>query len=84
MRFKKNDVIELEITDITNLGFGVGRCDGAVIFVSGAVTGDLIDARIIKVGSSFSVARVERYKRLSDKRCNDRCHIGACKSCAYK
>ena len=33
---KKNDVLKLEITDITNLGFGVGKSGGQVVFVSDA------------------------------------------------
>ena len=50
---KKNDVIELEITDLNNLGNGVGRIDGRVVFVRGAVSGDLVRARIIKINKSL-------------------------------
>ena len=42
MNIKKNDIIELEITDLNNLGCGVGKTDdGVVVFVKGAVTGIL-------------------------------------------
>ena len=44
---KKNDVLRLEIVDITNLGFGVGRHEGQVVFVSDAVKGDVVRAKII-------------------------------------
>ena len=81
---KKNDLLTLEITDITNLGFGVARCEGEVIFVSDAVTGDTVKARIIKCGASFSVARVEEYIALSPLREEGRCDNKRCKSCAYK
>lgn len=81
---KKNQVITLEIIDLTNLGFGVGRYEGQVVFVSDAVTGDTVKARIIKVGSSYSVARVEEYLKKSALRVNDRCSNSLCKSCAYK
>ncbi len=58
---KKNDIITLDIIDLNNLGCGVGKtADGAVVFVKGAVTGDRIEARIIKVSTSFSVGRLER------------------------
>ena len=53
MKLKKNDVLVSEIVDITNLGFGVAKVDGAVIFVSGAVPGDVAKIKIIKVGSSL-------------------------------
>lgn len=61
MNIKKNDVIELDITDLNNLGCGVGKTDdGIVIFVKGAVTGDRVLTRIIKVSSSFLVGKLER------------------------
>ncbi len=84
MKFKKNDVFTSEIVDITNLGFGVAKIDGAVVFVSGTVPGDLAEIRIIKVSSSYSVGRVERFIKLSDKRVEGRCDMSLCRSCAYK
>ena len=61
MNIKKNDIIELEITDLNNLGCGVGKtADGLVVFVKGAVTGDRVLAKIIKVTSSFLVGKLEK------------------------
>ena len=84
MKLKKNDLFTAEIYDITNLGFGVTKHDGQVVFVGAAVPGDECEIRIIKVGSSYSVGRVERFIRKSDKRVEGRCHNNACRSCAYK
>ena len=81
---KKNDCFNLEIYDITNLGFGVGKKDGQIVFVSGAVPGDIIAAKVIKVTKSYAVARCEDFIKLSDKRCSPRCKNRLCKSCAYK
>ena len=81
---KKNQIITLEITSITNLGFGVGRVDGVVVFVSGAVPEDTVEVKIIKVASSFAVGRVEKFLKRSTLRVCDRCDISACSSCAYK
>ena len=80
---KKNDLLTLKIEDITNLGFGVAKNGGAVIFVSDTVPGDEVAARIIKAASSYSVARVESYLVRSALRA-ERCPNSACKSCAYK
>ena len=55
MKLKKNQTIELDIIDITNLGFGVGKHEGEVVFVSGAVTGERILAKIIKVKKVFFI-----------------------------
>lgn len=58
---KKNDIVTLTVTDLNNLGYGVGRLgDGCVVFVAGGVTGDTVEARIIKVAPSYLVARLER------------------------
>ena len=84
MKLKKNQTIELDIIDITNLGFGVGKHEGEVVFVSGAVTGERILAKIIKVSSSFAVGRLERLLSPSEYRTDDRCQNRACQSCAYK
>ena len=84
MKLRKNDVFTAEIVDITNLGFGVCKKDGQVVFVSGAVPGDVAEIKIIKVGSSYSVGRAEKYLSLSDRRVEDRCRSSLCRSCAYK
>ena len=59
MKLKKNDITRAEIVDITNLGFGVAKAEGQVIFVSDAIPGDKCKIRIIKAGGSFLVGRVE-------------------------
>ena len=84
MAFKKNQTVKVEINDITDLGFGVGRVDGAVIFVSDTVPGDVIEAKIIKVNNTYLVGRAEKYIKKSTRRVTDRCTERACKSCAYK
>ena len=81
---KKNDVIKLKIDDLTNLGFGVGRHTGMVIFVSDAVPGDECEIRIIKINKSYAVGRIEKFIKKSDMRVENRCPISACKSCAYR
>ena len=84
MAFKKNQCVTVEINDITDLGFGVGRVDGAVVFVSDTVPGDVAQVKIIKVNKTYLVGRVEKYIKKSDMRVSDRCDERACKSCAYK
>ena len=81
---KKNDVIELEIYDITNLGFGVGKHEGQVVFVNDAVPGDLISAKIIKITASYAVGKLESLIRPSEKRCEGRCLSKLCHACPYK
>ncbi len=81
---KKNETLVLEITDITNLGFGVARHEGLVVFVSGAVPGDTAKVKIIKVNKSYAIARAEQILTPSEHRCSSNCSFLSCKSCAYK
>jgi len=81
---KKNDIINLKIESITNLGFGVGRHEGLVIFVSDAVTGDEAEVKIIKLTPSYVVGRVEKFIKTFELRDTSRCNNKSCHSCAYK
>ncbi len=81
---KKNDLIELEIDGMTNLGFGVGRHGGMAIFVGGAVIGDKVSAKIIKLAPSYAIGRIESILSPSDRRTDRRCECTACSACAYK
>ena len=82
---KKNSVIELDITDINNLGNGVGRIDGRVVFVRGAVSGDRVKARVIKVNKSFLVARIEEILIPSFEREDGFCDAPlSCGGCVYR
>lgn len=84
MKLKKNDLLTVDITDITNLGFGVARHEGEVIFVSDAVTGDKALVKIIKVTSSYAVGKLTKIISHSPYRTEGRCTVAQCKSCAYK
>ena len=88
---KKNDVVRLSIEEINNLGCGVahvggeGREAGTVVFVRDAVTGDVLDARIIKVNKSYLVARIERLIIPSPLRTEeDACPARGCGGCVYR
>jgi len=87
---KKNDVVRLSIGEINNLGCGVGHLPssdgtrGPVVFVRDAVTGDEIEARIIKVNKSYLVARIERILTPSPLRCTPDCEAKGCGGCVYR
>ncbi len=83
MKLKKNQILDVEIIDITNLGFGVAKADGEVIFISDTVPGDRVQVKVIKVASNYAVGKAEKYLSLSNKRA-ERCENRLCKACAYK
>ncbi len=56
----KNDIVTLDIVDLNNLGYGVGRLpDGRVVFVPGTVSGDRVTAKLIKINAKYCVAKLE-------------------------
>ena len=84
MEIKKNDIFTVDITDINNLGNGVARLDGKVVFVKGAVIGDRARVKIIKVTGDYLVARVEAIEEASVHRRAPDCPVaGSCGGCVY-
>jgi len=80
--FKKNDLVVLEITDLTEEGQGVGKCDGLVFFVKGTVMGDLVEAKILKVKENYAYAKVEKLLKASPYRVTPLCPVaGKCGGC---
>ena len=80
--YKKNDLVALEITDLTEEGQGVGKCDGLVFFVKGTVMGDLVEARILKVKKNYAYAKVEKLLKASPYRVTPLCPVaGKCGGC---
>ncbi|MBQ6614284.1 MAG: TRAM domain-containing protein, partial [Clostridia bacterium] len=82
---QKNTLHTVEITDMNFLGFGVTRIDNIAVFVSGAVTGDTAEIKIIKAAKTYAVARVEKLIKKSDRRVADNCPVAsACGGCAFR
>ena len=80
--YKKNDLVALKITDLTEEGQGVGKCDGLVFFVKGTVMGDLVEARILKVKKNYAYAKVEKLLKASPYRVTPLCPVaGKCGGC---
>lgn len=82
----KNDIITLEITALTSEGSGVGRSDeGMAVFVPKTAVGDVIEARILKVLSSYAYGKIERIITPSPDRIENDCPVfGKCGGCVYR
>ena len=52
----EGETVELEITDMTDDGKGLGRLSGLAIFVAGAVPGDKVSARITRLKKRYAIA----------------------------
>ena len=80
--YKKNDLVILEIMDLTEEGQGVGKKDGLVFFVKDSVMGDVVEARILKVKKNYAYAKVEELLKPSPYRIAPLCPVaGKCGGC---
>ncbi len=81
----KNDLITLEITDITNEGFGFGKYNGMAVFVPFSAVGDKIEAKVLKVNKSYVYAKIEKMLLPSPDRIENDCPaFGKCGGCAFR
>ena len=65
---KKNDMIEVEIVDLSHEGAGIAKAEGLVFFVENALPGELIRMRVLKVNKKIGFGKVEEFLRTSDQR----------------
>ena len=80
--WRRDEIVEAEIGSITFEGQGVARVDGTVIFVRGALPGDVVRARLTKVKTSFCEGEAVSIVRPSAWRVEPRCrHVGVCGGC---
>ncbi len=79
---KKNDIFDLEITDMGVDGEGIGHYDGMTFFVKDALIGDVIRARATKLKKNYGYARVEEVVKPSEFRVEPKCeHHRRCGGC---
>jgi len=84
---KKQRVIleDLLITDYAAEGKALARLDGKVIFISGAVPGDIADVLLTKNKKDWAEGRVLKIKEQSKERVTPFCkHFGICGGCKWQ
>jgi 23S rRNA (uracil1939-C5)-methyltransferase len=64
----KNDIVEVQVIDLTHEGAGVVKIDGYPFFVENALPGEIIELRILKTGKKFGFGKVENYLQTSEHR----------------
>lgn len=88
MNMKKRDILQVEIVDYAFGGQGIAKIDkdGSekkyVVFVDGAYPGDIVDAQLRKIKSSYAEAKNIKTIKASKYRRNALCkHFGVCGGC---
>jgi tRNA/tmRNA/rRNA uracil-C5-methylase (TrmA/RlmC/RlmD family) len=83
--FTYHQEIDLRIDSLTNLGAGVGRVDGWVVFVPYALPGELVKTRIFRNDKNHSQGDLVEVLEKSPDRVEPGCPLfGTCGGCQYQ
>lgn len=84
--FKKNDIINLNITSATAEGSGVGKTDeGIAVFVPLSAIGDTLRVRILKVKKTYAFGKIEEILTPSSVRIAPDCpQFSKCGGCVWR
>lgn len=75
MNWKKNDLFQVKIEDMSDSGEGIGKLDGFIWFVKDALIGDLVDAKAMKVKKNYGFARLMQVVEPSPDRVAEPCPV---------
>jgi len=84
-KLQKGRLLDLDVTGLAFGGKGISKLDDLVVFVTGAVPGDKITARITKNKKRYAEARVDTLITPSPDRVAPRCSMfGQCGGCIWQ
>jgi 23S rRNA (uracil1939-C5)-methyltransferase len=72
-KIEKNKNYIIDINDVTHEAQGVGRIDGLAVFVDGALEGERVEVKIIKLTKSYGVGKLISILRPSPHRIEPFC-----------
>jgi len=83
--WQQGELIEFNITDLTDTGDGVGRWNERVIFVPDTVPGDKILARLVHVKAKFAHGQLKEILQRSPHRLRPSCIVAdKCGGCQWQ
>jgi len=86
MRRKKDPMmLNLEVVSYAAGGKSLAKKDGKVIFIEGAVPGDVVDVRLHKNKKDWAEGIVQKFHQFSAERVKPFCkHFGVCGGCKWQ
>lgn len=83
--FAYHEQIEVAITDLTNLGHGVGRVSGWVVLVPYSLPGEVVRAQVWRNHRNYSEADLVEVLQAAEGRVDPRCPLfRTCGGCQYQ
>jgi 23S rRNA (uracil1939-C5)-methyltransferase len=84
-QLQRNQLVDLNVTGLAFGGMGIAKLDDFVVFVTGAVPGDVVRARVTKNKKRYAEARVDELLTPSPDRRPARCRsFGQCGGCVWQ
>ncbi len=81
----KKEIFDLEISDLSSSGQGVGHHEGLACFVNGALPGDLVKVQTLKSSKKYKTAKVIKLLKASPFRIEAACSVASkCGGCAFQ
>ena len=81
---KINDIYEVIIESVDDIGNGVTRINNIVVFVPYTLSHEKVKIKIVNVSKRFAVGKVIEFITKSDKRCEVKCHCyNECGGCNF-
>ncbi len=77
------DRIHLDVIDYDVKGRGLGKVDGAVVFLDGGEIGDKVEVEILKKKKNFYEGKIIGYDKKSSRRVKNPCPYDRCNGCAF-
>ncbi|KAM3112507.1 23S rRNA (uracil(1939)-C(5))-methyltransferase RlmD [Phormidesmis sp. 146-33] len=84
-QWQQGELVEVEITDLSDSGDGVGRFEQRVVFVPDTVTGDRVLVRLIRVKPQYAQGKVHELLNPSPHRIRPGCIVAdKCGGCQWQ
>lgn len=83
--YKKNQIIQVNIVDLSHDGEGIGKSDAFTWFIKDTVPGDVVEVSVMKVKKTYGYARLQRVIIPSPDRVTPECPVArACGGCSLQ
>lgn len=83
--WQQGQLVEVEITDLTDTGDGVGRFGGRVVFVPDTVPGDRALVRLVRVKPQYANGKLQEILEASQNRIRPSCIVAdKCGGCQWQ
>jgi 23S rRNA (uracil1939-C5)-methyltransferase len=85
-KIKKNFVLEgLEVIDTSTDGKAIAKHDNLVVFIDGAIPGDVVDVMVHRKKNSYAEGKAIKLITPSPYRIEPKCeHFGTCGGCKWQ